>query len=36
MRYNTTNSKIEAVTVGTTYENISTETFATAIAIALG
>ena len=36
MRYNSTNSKIEAVTVGTTYENISTETFATAIAIALG
>jgi len=36
LRYNTTNSKIEAVTVGTTYENISTETFATAIAIALG
>ena len=36
LRYNTTNSKIEAVTVGTTYENMSTETFATAIAIALG
>ena len=36
MRYNSTNSKIEAVTVGTTYENMSTETFATAIAIALG
>lgn len=36
IRYNTDNSKIEGVTVGTTYENISTETFATAIAIALG
>jgi len=36
LRYNTDNSKVEAVTVGTTYENISTETFATAIAIALG
>ena len=36
LRYNTENSKVEAVTVGTTYENISTETFATAIAIALG
>ena len=36
LRYNTDNSKIEGVTVGTTYENISTETFATAIAIALG
>ena len=36
LRYNTENSKIEGVTVGTTYENMSTETFATAIAIALG
>jgi len=36
LRYNTDNSKIEGVTVGTTYENLSTETFATAIAIALG
>jgi len=36
MRYNSTNSKIEAVTTGTSYENLSTETFATAIAIALG
>ena len=36
LRYNSTNSKIEAVTTGTTYENMSTETFATAIAIALG
>lgn len=36
IRYNSTNSKIEAVTTGTTYENMSTETFATAIAIALG
>ena len=36
VRYNSTNSKIEAVTTGTTYENMSTETFATAIAIALG
>jgi len=36
MRYNTTNSKIEAVLTSTTYENMSTETFATAIAIALG
>ena len=36
IRYNSTNSKIEAVTTGTTYENMSTETYATAIAIALG
>ena len=36
MRYNSTNSKIEAVLTSTTYENMSTETFATAIAIALG
>ena len=36
MRYNTTNSKIEAVITSTSYENMSTETFATAIAIALG
>ena len=36
MRYNTDNSKIEAVLTSTTYENMSTETFATAIAIALG
>jgi hypothetical protein len=36
MRYNTDNSKVEAVLTSTTYENMSTETFATAIAIALG
>jgi hypothetical protein len=36
IRYNTTNSKIEAVLTSTSYENMSTETFATAIAIALG
>ncbi len=36
MRYNSTNSKIEAVLTSTTYENMSSETFATAIAIALG
>jgi len=36
MRYNSTNSKIEAVLTTTSYENMSSETFATAIAIALG
>jgi len=36
IRYNTTNSKVEAVLTSTTYENMSSETFATAIAIALG
>jgi len=36
IRYNSTNSKIEAVITSTSYENMSTETFATAIAIALG
>ena len=32
--FNSTNSKIEAVITSTSYENMSTETFATAIAIA--
>ena len=36
MRFNSTNSKFEGVTAGTTYENMSTESFATAMAIALG
>ena len=36
IRYNSDNSKVEAVLTSTTYENMSTETFATAIAIALG
>jgi hypothetical protein len=36
MRYNSDTSKVEAVLTSTTYENMSTETFATAIAIALG
>ena len=36
MRYNSSTSKIEAVITSTSYENMSTETFATAIAIALG
>ena len=36
IRYNSTNSKIEAVLTTTSYENMSSETFATAIAIALG
>ena len=35
MRFNTDNSKIEAVTTGTTYENMSTESFAIAVAVAL-
>ena len=36
MRFNTTNAKFEGVTAGTTYENMSTEAFSTAMAIALG
>jgi len=36
LRYNTDNAKFEGVTAGTTYENMSTEAFATAMAIALG
>jgi len=36
IRYNSDTSKIEAVITSTSYENMSTETFATAIAIALG
>jgi hypothetical protein len=36
MRYNSDTSKVEAVLTSTSYENMSTETFATAIAIALG
>jgi hypothetical protein len=36
IRYNSSTSKIEAVITSTSYENMSTETFATAIAIALG
>ena len=36
LRYNSTNAKFEGVTTGTTYENMSTEAFATAMAIALG
>ena len=36
IRYNSDTSKVEAVLTSTTYENMSTETFATAIAIALG
>ena len=36
IRYNSDTSKVEAVITSTTYENMSTETFATAIAIALG
>ena len=36
LRYNSTNAKFEGVTAGTTYENMSTEPFATAMAIALG
>ena len=36
MRFNTTTSKFEGVSTGTTYENISTEAFAVAVAIALG
>ncbi len=35
-RYNSDNSKFEFVQVGTTYENISSEGFSTAMAIALG
>ena len=36
LRYNTDNAKFEGVTAGTTYENMSTEAFSTAMAIALG
>ena len=36
IRYNSDTSKVEAVITSTSYENMSTETFATAIAIALG
>ena len=36
IRYNSDTSKVEAVITSTTYENMSTETFATAMAIALG
>ena len=36
MRFNTTTSKYEGVTSGTTYENMSTEGFAISVAIALG
>ena len=36
LRYNSTNAKFEGVTAGTTYENMSTEAFSTAMAIALG
>lgn len=36
LRYNSTNAKFEGVTAGTTYENMSSEPFATAMAIALG
>ena len=36
IRYNSDTSKVEAVLTSTSYENMSTETFATAIAIALG
>ena len=36
MRFNTTNAKFEGITTGTTYENMSTEAFSTAMAIALG
>ncbi len=36
MRFNTTLSKFEGVTTGTTYENMSTEAFSVAVSIALG
>ena len=36
MRFNTENAKFEFVQVGTAYENISSEGFSTAMAIALG
>jgi hypothetical protein len=36
MRFNTTTSKFEGVTTGTTYENLSTEGFSISVAIALG
>jgi len=36
IRYNSDTSKVEAVLTSTSYENMSTETLATAIAIALG
>ena len=36
IRYNSDTSKVEAVLTSTSYENMSSETFATAIAIALG
>ena len=35
-RFNTENAKFEFVQVGTAYENISSEGFSTAMAIALG
>jgi hypothetical protein len=35
-RFNTTTSKFEGITSGTTYENISTEGFSISVAIALG
>jgi hypothetical protein len=36
MRFNTTLSKFEGVSTGTTYENMSTEAFSVAVSIALG
>ena len=36
MRFNTSLSKFEGVTTGTTYENMSTEAFSVAVSIALG
>ena len=36
MRFNTTNAKFEGVHGGTAFDNLSSEPFATAMAIALG
>ena len=36
MRFNSTQAKFEGVTTGTTFENMSTESFSIAVAIALG
>ena len=36
MRYNTTSSKFEGIETGTTFQNMSTESFSIAVAIALG
>ena len=36
MRFNTTQAKFEGVTTGTTFENMSTESFSIAVSIALG